>query len=75
MKTALNTTLVLASTNKHRIQSCRALKAYDKVVNKYNNALPISRRLTIIREKIQQPEPKEPQRRGQPQKKQVPRPS
>ena len=72
-KTALNATLLLASTNKNTIKSGRALKQYAKVIDKYSNALPITGRLTGIRQEPQQSEPRPTKKRGRPRK-QAPRP-
>ena len=45
IKTALNTTLLLASTNKNTIKSGKADKAYNNIVEKYGEAQPITGRL------------------------------
>ena len=45
IKTALNVTLLLASTNKNTIKSGKADKAYNNIVEKYGEAQPITGRL------------------------------
>ena len=44
-KTALNTTMLLASTNKSVIKSGKADKEFDKVFNKYDLAVPMTGRI------------------------------
>jgi len=45
IKTALNAPLLLASTNKNKIKSGKADKAYNNIVEKYGEAQPITGRL------------------------------
>ena len=59
--------------NNHARKSSKANTEYDKVLCKYNNALPMLWRLTGIRQDVQQPEPGEPKKRGRPENKQVPK--
>ena len=54
-KTALNTTMLLASTNKSVIKSGKADKEFDKVFNKYDLAVPMTGRIQRqIQEKKQE---------------------
>ena len=52
-KTALNTVMLLASKNKNTIKSGRADKEYNKVMNKYDLALPMTGRLERQRQEKQ----------------------
>jgi len=69
-KTALNATLLLASTNKNTIKSGRALKEYETVIDKYSNALPITGRVSDKSRNNQSQD--RPKKRGRPRK-QAPR--
>ena len=44
-RAALNATLLLSSTNKNTIKSGRAEKEYNKIVDKYSEAYPMTGRL------------------------------
>jgi F0F1-type ATP synthase alpha subunit len=51
-KTALNNVLLLSSKNKNTINSGRAIKEYNQIVNKYDEKEPMTGRLKNEVEKI-----------------------
>lgn len=57
IKTALNTIESLASNNKNTISSGKPLRLYNNVIEKYSNALPMTRRRERVRQEPQQSEP------------------